>query len=109
MKKILRSNTYLDDNTFAPTTYLMYYDSNFKIFEVRVRLGVVIICKLNSMDVLDEQQESDLIDDIMKHSTILEKNELNITDVNVYDIEKEYLDNLNYRITIEGCNELHTN
>ena len=116
MKKILKSNTYPDD-TFAPTIYLMYYDSNFKLFEVRVRLSAEFIQELSAMGVLDGQQESDLIDDIMDHFFILEKNELNITDINMYDIEKEYLDNLNTRIfrlptpdfglTIERYNKMY--
>jgi ribosome-interacting GTPase 1 len=59
------------------------------------------------MGVLDGQQESDLIDDIMEHYTILEKNELVIDDINIHDIEKEYLDNLNTRITIERYNKMY--
>ena len=106
MKKILKSVTYPDD-TFVPIIYLMYYDSNFKIFEVKIRLSVEFIQELNAMGVLDVQQESDLIDDIMKHYTILEKNEIDIIDINLHDIEKEYLDNLNTRITIERYNKMY--
>jgi hypothetical protein len=106
MKKILKSNTYPDD-TFAPVIYLMYYDDDFKLFEVKIKLSAEFIQELNAMGVLDGQQESNLIDDIMEHYTILEKNELDITDINMYDIEKEYLDNLNTRITIERYNKMY--
>ena len=79
MKKILKSVTYPDDS-FAPVIYLIYYDADFKLFEVKIKLSAEFIQELNAMGVLDGQQESDLIDDIMEHYTILEKNELVIDD-----------------------------
>jgi len=106
MKKILKSVTYPDDS-FAPVIYLIYYDADFKLFEVKIKLSAEFIQELNAMGVLDGQQESDLIDDIMEHYTILEKNELVIDDINIHDIEKEYLDNLNTRITIERYNKMY--
>jgi len=106
MKRILKSKTYPDES-FAPIIYLMYYDDEFKIFDVKIKLSAEFIQELNAMGVLDADQESKLLDDIMKYYQVLEKSELDINDIDINEIEKEYLDNLNTKLTIPRYDEMY--
>lgn len=104
MKRILKSKTYPDES-FAPIIYLMYYDEDFVVYETRIKLSAEFIQELNAMGVLNGDQESKLLDDMIKIYQVLEKNELDINDIDINEIEKEYLDEL-LKIEINSVNAI---
>ena len=105
MKRILKSKTYPDEGSFAPIIYIMYYNEDFKIFDIKVKLSAEFMQELNAMDILDNQQESDLLDTFYKHYNILTENELTINEIDLKEIEKEYLDEL-LKIEINSVNAI---
>ena len=105
MKRILKSKTYPDEGSFAPIIYLMYYDEDFVVYETRIKLSAEFIQELNAMGVLNGDQESKLLDDMIKIYQVLEKNELDINDIDINEIEKEYLDEL-LKIEINSVNAI---
>ena len=107
MKKILKSKSYPDEGSFAPIIYLMYYDEDFVVYETRIKLSAEFMQELNAMGILNIQEESDLVDSMEKHYSVLEKNVLSIDNLNIKEIEKEYLDNLNNKITIKRYDDMY--